>query len=150
MREGELRIALERLVQQAKSLFAIFARIAGAAPTKEIARSQEKFIGRHVRGRMNLEAGFFARRQVGAERESDPPRQLALELEQIGDFAIVGIVPNMLICPGIDQLGVDPHPITFAPDGALHDVGHAERFADLAEIARRLSCTAERKCGWSL
>ncbi len=99
---------------------------------------------------MNLETGFLARREIGAKRESDPPRQLALELEQICDLAIVGIVPNMLIGPGIDQLRIDPDPIAFAPDRAFHDVSHAKCFADLAQIARRRSCTAERMSGWSL
>ena len=74
---------------------------------------------------MNLEAGFLPRRKIGAERERDPSGQFALQFEQVRDLAIVGIIPNMLIGPRVDQLRIDPHPIAFAPDGTFKDVSYA-------------------------
>ena len=85
---------------------------------------------------MNLQAGLFPRRQVGPKCKSDPPGELALELEQIGNLAVIGVVPDMLICPGIDQLRVDSHAIAFAPDRSFHDIGDSQRLPDFAQIAR--------------
>ena len=144
MRERELRVALEGVTQQAKSALAVFPRIARSAPSKQISRAQEKLIGGQVGRRMQLQAFLFTWREVGAQRERDPPRQFTLEREQIGDLAIVSIVPDVQICPGVDQLGVDPHPIAGASHRAFQDVGHPEFLADLAQIARACPVLPDR------
>ena len=136
MRERELRIALEGFTQQAKSALAVFPRIARSAPSEQISRAQEKLIGREVGGRMHLQTLFLPWRKVRAQRKGDPTGQFTLEREKIGDLAIVGVVPNVQVGPGIDQLSVDAHPIAGPSHRAFQDVSDPELLADLPQIAR--------------
>src|SRR6185436_14581303 len=95
-----------------------------------------EFIGRHVTGRMNLKTFFFARGKIGSQREGNPTSQFALQFEQIGDLAIVGLVPNVLISSSIDQLSVDSDPIAFPTNRAFENVGNAESESDLTQVTR--------------
>ena len=137
-----MRIARDRFLEEPQGALAILARIARAAPAKQIARAEKQIVGVEIARRMDLQAGFFARRKIGAQGERDPARQLGLEREEIGDLAIVGVVPNVEIGAGVDQLGIDPHPVRLAPHGPFHHVGDAERFADLAQVPRPASVLA--------
>ena len=93
---------------------------------------------------MNLKLGLFLRRQIGAQGEGDPARQLGLEREQVGDLAIERIVPNVKIGARVDELGVDPHPVRVSPHGSFENVSDAERLADFTDVARAGPILAHR------
>ena len=56
--------------------------------------------------------------------------------EKIRQFAIESFGPNVGIGPRVDQLRIHPHPVARSAHRAFEDVGDAERFADLAQVAR--------------
>ena len=84
MGQGKLRVARQRLVEQLNGFLAVLARIARAAPAKQIARAQIKIVSVEMRGRMHLQAGLFARRKIDPQGGRDSFRQFALQREQIG------------------------------------------------------------------
>jgi hypothetical protein len=62
---------------------------------------------------------------------------LALDGEDIGQIAIVGLCPQMRVGPRVEQLRIYPHFIGRALHAPFDDMCHAELLSDLAQIARR-------------
>jgi hypothetical protein len=69
--------------------------------------------------------GRFRNGQLDIERERDLARDLVLELEQIARVAIEAFGPEMRVCLGIDQLGVDANPAARSPDAPLQHIADA-------------------------
>src|SRR5438067_4597880 len=139
MRERKMRIARHRFVEKVQGAIAILTGIAGTAPTKQIARAKKEIVSVEIARRMHLETGLFAWRKIGAQGERNPTRQFGLEREKVGDLAIVGVVPNVEVCPGVDQLRVDPDSIRLAPYRPFHYISNDKRFADIEYIASYVS-----------
>ena len=136
VREGKLRIARQRLLEQRQRLLAVLMRVANPAPAEKIARPHIKIIGLEVPRRRHLQASHFSRREIGLQRPNDPLGQFGLDGKKIGQFAIESLGPNMGVGPSVDQLRVHPHPIAGTSHRAFQHMGNAERFADLAQVAR--------------
>src|SRR4029453_15450995 len=136
--QRKLRIARDRLINQPERLFTVFHRIAHPAPTKQVARAQKKFVGGKVVRRVNLHARSFARGKICTQRFGDSFSQFALQREKIRQLAIESISPNVRVGLRVDQLGVNPPPITSAAHGSLQNMRYAKRLGDLAQISRTL------------
>src|SRR4029453_19192146 len=120
--QRKLRIPRDRLIYQTERLYTIFQWIAYPAPTKQVARSQKKFVGGKVARRMNLHARSFARGKICAERLGDSLGQLALQSEKVRQLAIESISPNVRIGLRVDQLRVHPHAISDASHRAFQNM----------------------------
>src|SRR5262249_23005915 len=57
-----------------------------------------------------------------------------LELEHIGDLAVVTIAPHVRACRGLDELRGDPKAVAALAHAALHHVADAELAPDFANI----------------
>ena len=64
--------------------------------------------------------------------------------KKIGQLAIKSLGPNMGVGASVDQLRVHPHPIAGTSHRAFQHMGNAERFADLAQVARTCSILLHR------
>ncbi len=119
-------------------------RIADPAPAEKIARPHIEIVGLEIPRRRHLEAGHFARREIGLQRLNDPLGQFGLDGKKIGQFAIESLGPNMGVGARVDQLRIHPHPIAGTSHRAFQHMGNAERFADLAQVARAGSILLHR------
>ena len=84
-----------------------------------------------------LDCILLGGRERGLQLVGDGFRYFALDGEDIGQIAVVGLRPEMRVVPGIDQLRVHAHFVADALDTSLNDVRHSELPADLAQITRR-------------
>ena len=119
-------------------------RVARAAPAEEIACAQVVFVSLEIGRVMDPEARLFPRRKIRAQGNRDSLGQFALQAEEIKQFAIEGIRPDVRIRARIDQLDVDAHAISRAPHRAFQNVSHSEGQADLAQVARARFVLANR------
>ena len=69
------------------------------------------------------------------QRLGDGFGNFALDAEDVDEFAVVGIGPQMRIAGYLDELDVDAYLIGDFLDAALEDVRHAKLLRDLGEIA---------------
>ena len=111
-------------------------RIAHPAPAKKLACLDIKIIRLKVARRRHLQAGHLARRKIGPQRPNDTFGQLGLDREEVGQFAIECLRPDVVVGPRVDELGIDPDAVAGASHRAFEDMGDTERFADLAQVAR--------------
>ena len=72
--------------------------------------------------------------QLIAQGVGEPRDDLVLHLQQIGPRGIELIRPKMGTAIGIDELGVDAHPVLVPPHRAFEHVAHAELLADLLGV----------------
>jgi len=61
---------------------------------------------------------------------------ITLDGEDVLEFAIVALRPEMTVGLRIDQLQVDVHLLAGLLHAAFEDVGHSQLFADIAQIVR--------------
>src|ERR1019366_4066126 len=99
----------------------------------DLARLEPEVVGREVLGRLALDYLARLRRDRRLERVRDLLRELPLDREDVGQVAVVGLGPDVLVGRGADQLTGHPHLVAGAPYAALEDVGDAELLADLAD-----------------
>jgi hypothetical protein len=67
-----------------------------------------------------------------------------LQREEIEQFAIKRVRPDMGVGPGVDKLNVDAHPVAGAADGSLQNMGHTQRVTDLAQVPHARLVLAHR------
>jgi hypothetical protein len=65
---------------------------------------------------------------------ADPARDLVLQSEQIARVTVEPLGPQMHIGLSVDQLGLDPDPITRSADATFQDIAHIQLAADLLGI----------------
>ncbi len=133
--ECKLRVERDRAFEQGQPLGPVLLWVADPAPAKEFARADVEIVGLEIPRRRRLQARHLPWREIGLERPHDPLRQLALDREQVGQFTVESLGPDVGVGPGIDQLGVHPHPVPGAAHRAFENVRDAERFPDLAQVA---------------
>jgi len=81
-------------------------------------------------------SGALRSDQLDVEGVGDPPRDLTLQREQIANVTIEPLRPQMRICLGIDQLGVDADLMTRPPDASLQHIPRPELATDLPRFDR--------------
>src|SRR3954466_15063060 len=98
--------------------------------------SSVEFEGGDVTCRGAFNSSLFAWRKAGLQLLSNRHRDLALNGENIGNIAVISLAPERPIRRHIDQLGVDPHPITRSLDTTFHYTANSQLMADLVQIPR--------------
>ena len=68
------------------------------------------------------------------EGRDDLAGDLVLDLEDVGELAVVALRPDVAAAAAIDQLGGNPHPISGLTDAAFEDVAYPEFAAHLSEV----------------
>src|SRR6266700_6525693 len=139
MREGKLAMRIKKgwitcdgLVQQIDRL--------------EVSRFTARWRQKNIFGaRVEIERGdvaclwafdgaLFAWRKLCLQLIGNCPGNLALNGENIGKVAIVGLGPKMRVGARIDQLRVYPHTIGRALHAAFHHMRYPKLLADLAQV----------------
>ena len=136
MREGKLR---DRAPAPVRARAALFRRSHADRRSRSSERDRALEYKDHrpeVPRRRHLQAGHFARREIGPQCPNDTFGQLGLDGEEIGQLAIECLRPDVGVGPRIDELGIHPDAIAGASHRAFEDMRDAERFADLAQVAR--------------
>ncbi len=85
-------------------------------------------IGRRFHGRAALAA------ELHLERSGDGLRNLVLNREDVGQFAVIAFGPKMTAVGRGDQLRGDADASAGAPHAAFENVGHAQRIGDAANV----------------
>lgn len=91
-----------------------------------------------VVGSADAQRRGLARRQLDFQRLDDLLGDFVLDGENVAHFAIEALGPKMAAAFRLDQLRVDPQPISRAPHASLEDRAHAElarRDADVDRLA---------------
>ena len=102
-------------------------------PVDAVLSLEVELVGLHVRGRLLPDLPTLLVGQLGLERGRDLQRHVALDGEDVGQLAIVGLGPEVPVRLDVDQLGDDPHPVPGPPDAALEQRGHVQDLTDLPQ-----------------
>ena len=87
---------------------------------------------------------FLATGQLRLERCRDLLSEIGLDLEDIDQFAVVGLGPQMRVIQRIDQLHADPYLLIRFLDASFENVRDAQLLRDFLEIRRRALVTLRR------
>ena len=79
----------------------------------------------------------FGRAERHLERVDDLAGDVVLDLEDIGQVAIVAVGPQVATGGRVDELRGDPHAIAGAADRAFEHRAHAKLAADGANVDER-------------
>src|SRR5262249_52466102 len=69
-----------------------------------------------------------------AQGPSNSFSDIALDTEDVSQLPIVGLCPEVEISLRVNQLHIDPHPISRSLHAALKNVRHAKLLCDLGKI----------------
>lgn len=105
-----------------------------------------RLVGRQILRHPALEQVRLLRSQRGPQRSDDAPGHLALDLEEVVDaqLTVVGLRPQVLVGPGVDQLGEHTHPVSRTLDTALEDVRDSKLPGNLGDLLRRIAVLHHR------
>src|SRR5439155_21717884 len=101
-------------------------------------------------GRFLLEPPLLLWGQGGGQRPRNLLRQLALNLENVEQLAVVGLAPEWLLGPWIEQAGNDPHPRPGPTDASFEDRRHAKLLRDRGNPLARLLVLHRRRAAHDL
>src|SRR5262249_23526911 len=127
-----IRIACNRLLIKSDRLSEIFA--ATFAP--ERSAFQIKLVCGQVACRLGRYHLLLLTGQLRLQRFGDRCRDVAFDCENISQFAVVSVRPELGTGLRVDQLHIDPHLIGRFLDATLKNVRYAELLRDLGEITR--------------
>ena len=96
-----------------------------------------KIMRDQIAGRPFIQRCLLWRRQFRLQLPGNPFRNLALNGEDIGQIAIVGISPKVRICARIDELRAHSHFSICPAHASFENVGHAERLSDFTQVSLR-------------
>ena len=132
---GKFRVKLRRLFAQSDDpeLTATFAEIA-VDPT--LPGHEVEVIGVGIAGTAILERLFLLRQELELERGDDFLRDFVLDGEDVGQFAVVALGPDMAAGLAVDQLGGDPDPLPRLAHAAFEHVADAQFARDIGDINR--------------
>jgi hypothetical protein len=102
----------------------------------ELAAAEKRIISIDV-GRLAFgKARLFCWAERHFERVDDPARDIVLDLENIGQIAVVTIAPEMSAAFRVDELRGDAHALAGPPDRAFEHGADTELPADGANVDR--------------
>ncbi len=110
-----------------------------AVVVEALACLEEEVVGCDVFRGAALKKGFLLRRECGLQQAGDVVRESRLDRENVGQVAIVGLRPDVLVGLRVDQLARHTHLRARAPHAPLEEISHAELLADLADGLRCLA-----------
>ena len=91
-----------------------------------------------------MRADTLRLQQPGFDRGNHFLGNLVLQRENIAEFAIIAIGPDVIACGSIDQLRSDPYAVAVLAHAALQHIAHAQ-FAGHALHVNRFSLVGERR-----
>ena len=74
--------------------------------------------------------------KLGFDCPDDAPGDLVLEREEVSEFDVVALRPDLPAGRSIRQLRADAKTLTGAPDAPVQHVTHAEGLSDLPNVER--------------
>ena len=139
IRQRKIRIAFRRLIEQTRRAQQRRRRIFRFEICIDNFLRLQIQIERHEIARRPLfDICFFLRRKFGVKMRHDRLRDVALNLKQISNIAIVGIGPDLRIIPRINELRIDAKTIGDALDRAFQNISDAKLLADFVRLRATL------------
>lgn len=77
---------------------------------------------------------LFVRAEFGIELVGNCAGDFALHAEEVVEFAVVSVSPNVGVGRGVDQLHIHAHGVSRLLHAAFDDVRHTELARDLRDI----------------
>src|SRR5579871_721701 len=99
--------------------------IGASLPEQVTASAQVGIVGLRVFGRLAGDRLLFLRSELDAQRLADGARNLVLQFEDIGHFAIVALRPQRSPTGAFDQLRVKAEAIARTPQTSAQNVRRA-------------------------
>ncbi len=127
---GEARIERDRALQQRAALGDVIA----AVTRDQLTATQIPIVRLDVVGASARHPPALLGRQRDLERGDDLTRDLVLDLEDVGQLAVVALGPDVAAGRPVDQLGRDPDAVAGLAHAAFERMPHAELAAHLPQI----------------
>ena len=93
-----------------------------------------EFVGILVVLRLVGNAVAFEFQKFRLDGVGDRGNDLVLQLEQVGEVAVVSLGHYVMISVGADQLRRDPHPAARLAHAALENIAHAQLLTDFLDV----------------
>src|SRR6185369_2859679 len=138
-----IRIELHRAAANAHDAL-LAAHVAVVAGHPILPREQEEVVGLRIAGPALLDRLFFFRQKLELERTNDRLGNLVLDLEDVGELAVVALGPDMPAGLAVDELGIDPDSVAHLANASLEHVGDPELSCNVADVHR---LALESECG---
>src|SRR6267154_3195657 len=132
---SELWVASDRPVEKANRYVPILARHGCTSTAEGGAGAEIKIVGLQILRGLPPNLGLFAGGEGCFELGCDRLRELALEREDILQFAVVLLRPNLGVRLGVDELGVNPHAVARNLHASLQHVRNAQVAPDLLHVS---------------
>src|SRR5215813_3585927 len=129
---GIVGIERDRLLQQLLRL----PLLVGTHPPHVRQRLHDQIPGVDVLRRFPANARHLGSQDLRAHRADDPVGDVVLQLEHVGQRAVVSFRPQVNPIGGIDQLAGDSNLVGGFAHAALEHVAHAQFVRDLADVDR--------------
>ena len=139
MGEEKCRVAREGLVKKLHRFKEIISQARGVnvAVVNAFFCSQEEIVGSEVRGGTLADRTLFLWRELSLKLVGYFLGDLALNRENIGEIAIIGLRPKMRISAGVNELRHYPNAVRRALNASFQDMGYAKLPSDFLQVARR-------------
>src|SRR5438128_1894185 len=136
MSEEKCRVAREGLVKKLHRFKEILSQARGAniALVEEFFCSKETVVGSYVRGGALADRTLFLWRELGLKLVGDFLGNLALNRENIGKIAIIGLRPKMRIGAGVNELRHYSDAVSRALNTSFQHMGHAELLPNFEQV----------------
>src|SRR5438045_3635227 len=139
MSEREIRVERDGLFVKTSSSFKVLQKIIRARLI--LAAPKIKNVGIGITRCLGLNANLFLRRKRSPHRIGNAFCDFAFDSENIGQFPVVTLRPQMRIGIRLDQLDVDVDSVTRFLNTALKDICDPQFTSNLAKIVRRTLIT---------
>ena len=123
------------LLRRADRYVPILARHSSTFTAQGGAGAEIKIIGLQILRGLLPNLSLFAGGEGCFELGCDRLRELTLEREDVLQFAIVLLRPNLRVCLGVDELRVNPHAITRNLHASFQYVRNAQVVPDLLHVS---------------
>jgi len=132
---GVIGVELNRLSGNADNDF-ISANVTVIAANPVLARHEVEIVRLDVRGPAVFDRLLFLGQQLDLQRGNDRFGNLVLDRKDIGQFAVVAVGPDLIAGFGVDQLRIDPHPVSSLADAAFQDMRDVQLARNLPRLER--------------
>src|SRR5262245_25139754 len=133
--KSELWVASDRPVEKIDCYVPILARNNSTFTAQGGASAEIKIIGLQILRGLLPNLSLFVGGKGCLELGCDRLRELTLEREDILQFAIILLRPNLCVRLGVDELGVDPHPIAGNLHASLQHVRNTQLAPDQFHVS---------------
>src|SRR5581483_4456844 len=112
------------------------AKVADIAGEPILPREKVEVVSLRALGATLLDCPLLFGQELEPQRSDDCSRNLILDCEDVREIAVEAIGPDVASSLPIDQLGVDPHPVSDLANASFEDMSDAELLCYVTDVHR--------------